>query len=116
MDGEAREVSDRSFQYMNENEGKQLICDEAAVRSDLFYHRKCYQKLTNKGVIEMAEKRVRSKEKTSEKKQTNLKENHAETLPVHEHQALQRLKRKVLEYSHAYVSHVKRKNYTTITR
>ena len=67
LDGEAREVSERSFQYMNENEGKQLICDEAAVRSDLFYHRKCYQKLTNKRVIEMAEKRVGSKEKTSEK-------------------------------------------------
>lgn len=67
LDGEAREVSERSFEYMNENEGKQLICDEAAVRSDLFYHRKCYQKLTNKRVIEMAEKRVGSKEKTSEK-------------------------------------------------
>ena len=67
LDGEAREVSERSFQYMNENEGKQLICDEAAVRSDLFYHRKFHQKLTNKRVIEMAEKRVGSKEKTWKK-------------------------------------------------
>ena len=67
LDGEAREVSERSFQYMNENEGKQLICDEADIRSDLFYHHKCYQKLTNKRVIEMAEKRVGSKEKTLEK-------------------------------------------------
>ena len=66
LDSEARAVSEKSFAFLTEEEGKQLFDNnEADVRTDLLYHRKCYQKLMNERLIEQAAKKV-----------SNLSDNH----------------------------------------
>ena len=64
LNGEARNVSQRSLDYIDEAEGEHLVSEKETtlLPGHFFYHRKCYQKFTNKRLIQQAEKRTSKRE------------------------------------------------------